>query len=93
MLVGHCPFKGDTRAQTQRNIVENNVRMEDLKHLSVEVRDLIRLMLDPCPEKRPTAQEVKETTNVFVSLTNVDLDACVDNDASVKQSVNTGSEK
>ena len=59
MLVGRCPFKGANYQETRRNILENRIQTETLDGLTPAARDLILRMLEPCPERRLTAAEVR----------------------------------
>ena len=59
MLAGHCPFRGANNLETRCNILNKKIDMDALNTASTEVKDLIKQMLEPDPEKRLTAQGVQ----------------------------------
>jgi len=62
LLTGNVPFNDESEEAIFRKIIQNQVQLdiENLQHLSIEAKDLIRAMLEKNHEKRISANEALE---------------------------------
>eukprot|EP00210_Caulerpa_lentillifera_P003614 g3449.t1 len=67
MLIGKCPFRGENSRVVRSKILNCEFDLEDFDKISPNAKDLILKMLEVCPEKRITAQQVMKHPWLTVS--------------------------